>query len=282
MEVLKVISHYANIHMKLSDYVIEQLAILFHTYKSGRLWVILMNKYGSNEVYDQFGMPDIGKANGLRPSKTEYLSYWFRKLNGSPEIQSLLEDILNDHSDIINDARTFLQRDEIDVIQVDTKWKLVGKTVDNRQPIINNAHFKDIEQQVINEIDKAVVSIWIAMAWFTNKRIYTKLKEKLADDVDIRMIIYYDATNKKHGVNVKDFNTTFVKRAVRGGIMHDKFCIIDSQTVLTGSYNWSDNAEFKNDENVTVAIDPSLALKYSMEFKRLKKECKIVPDEEIQ
>lgn len=51
--------------------------------------------------------------------------------------------------------------------------------------------------------------------------------------------------------------------------MHNKFCVIDNQVVITGSYNWSDNAEFKNDENVTVEHDPKQATKYSVEYKRL-------------
>jgi len=51
--------------------------------------------------------------------------------------------------------------------------------------------------------------------------------------------------------------------------MHDKFCVIDNQIVITGSYNWSNNAEFKNDENVTIENDPDQATRYSEEFRRL-------------
>ena len=267
--------------MKLSSYVIEQLASLLHTYNTGKHWVMLMNKYGSNEVYDERGLPDIGKGDGLRPSKTVYLAYWFKRLNDTQNIQPLLEDILNENHDVVAEAKVLLQRDDFDAILIEDKWRIIGNAIDNRPPAINDAYFQKIEAQVIKEIDKAVVSIWIAMAWFTNERIYAKLKEKQSEDVDIRMLIYYDAINKKHGVNVKEFNTTFVKKAIRGGIMHDKFCIIDSQVVLTGSYNWSDNAEFKNDENITVTIDPSLAIKYSKEFKRLKNECIVLPIDEI-
>ncbi|MBN3583384.1 hypothetical protein JYB64_13380 [Algoriphagus aestuarii] len=35
---------------------------------------------------------------------------------------------------------------------------------------------------------------------------------------------------------------------------------MDNQIVITGSYNWSDNVEFKNDENITVENDPKQAL----------------------
>lgn len=166
----------------------------------------------------------------------------------------------------------------MEIANIDGDLVMVGNIVE--EPVVKNeAHFKNIEERVISALENAEVSIWIAMAWFTNERIYTKLKEKQLDGVDIRMIIYYDGINKKHGVNVKEFNTTFVKRAARGGIMHDKFCVIDTYAVITGSYNWSDNAEFKNDENIEVSLDRELALEFSKEFKRLKKECKIIfPD----
>jgi len=62
-----------------------------------------------------------------------------------------------------------------------------------------------------------------------------------------------------------------IRRGSRGGLMHDKFCVIDNQIVITGSYNWTDNAEFKNDENVTVQRDPSQATLYSEEYRRLTK-----------
>lgn len=52
--------------------------------------------------------------------------------------------------------------------------------------------------------------------------------------------------------------------------MHNKFCVIDNQKVLTGSYNWITNAESKNDENVLITIDNDTATKYSIEFRRLK------------
>ena len=55
----------------------------------------------------------------------------------------------------------------------------------------------------------------------------------------------------------------------RGGIMHHKFCVIDNQKVITGSYNWSDNAENKNDENAAVMYDNDRASDYSVTFREL-------------
>lgn len=51
--------------------------------------------------------------------------------------------------------------------------------------------------------------------------------------------------------------------------MHNKFCVIDNQKVITGSYNWSVNAENKNDENAAVMYDDERASDYSVEFRNL-------------
>ena len=44
-----------------------------------------------------------------------------------------------------------------------------------------------------------------------------------------------------------------VQRGTKGGILHDKFLIIDGKYVLTGSFNWTGNATQKNDENFVVS-----------------------------
>jgi hypothetical protein len=47
--------------------------------------------------------------------------------------------------------------------------------------------------------------------------------------------------------------------------MHHKFCVIDHRIVITGSYNWTNNAE-KNDENIVIVEDYTLALEYADAF----------------
>lgn len=58
-----------------------------------------------------------------------------------------------------------------------------------------------------------------------------------------------------------------IQRGSKGGILHHKFMIIDSQFVVTGSFNWTDNATAKNDENFVVLDDK--AARFQKEFDRL-------------
>ncbi len=58
-----------------------------------------------------------------------------------------------------------------------------------------------------------------------------------------------------------------IQRGTKGGILHDKFLVIDGTFVLTGSFNWTANATRKNDENFVVVDDQ--APKFEKEFERL-------------
>lgn len=50
---------------------------------------------------------------------------------------------------------------------------------------------------------------------------------------------------------------------------HNKFMVIDEQTVITGSYNFTNRAEKVNDENLLIITDATLGALYSAEFNRL-------------
>lgn len=52
-------------------------------------------------------------------------------------------------------------------------------------------------------------------------------------------------------------------------IMHNKVVIIDGQTVITGSFNFTRAAQEANDENVLIIEDSSLAGRYTEEFERI-------------
>lgn len=51
--------------------------------------------------------------------------------------------------------------------------------------------------------------------------------------------------------------------------MHHKVIIIDNDTVVTGSYNFSKQAETNNDENVLIVHDADIAAAFMKEFERL-------------
>jgi phosphatidylserine/phosphatidylglycerophosphate/cardiolipin synthase-like enzyme len=52
-------------------------------------------------------------------------------------------------------------------------------------------------------------------------------------------------------------------------IMHDKFVVVDGETVETGSFNYTASASSRNAENVIVLHEPAVAQRYGQEWDRL-------------
>lgn len=51
--------------------------------------------------------------------------------------------------------------------------------------------------------------------------------------------------------------------------MHHKFCVIDKEILLTGSYNWTKSAADRNQENLLVTEDKNTVKSYIKEFEKL-------------
>jgi phosphatidylserine/phosphatidylglycerophosphate/cardiolipin synthase-like enzyme len=60
-------------------------------------------------------------------------------------------------------------------------------------------------------------------------------------------------------------------------LMHHKVFIVDEQTVIFGSFNFSQNAENENDENLLIVDDVSLAQAFEAEFARVYEQAKNPP-----
>lgn len=55
-----------------------------------------------------------------------------------------------------------------------------------------------------------------------------------------------------------------------GDLLHHKFAVIDRKTVITGSHNWSNAANYHNDETLLIIQDnPTVAAHFDREFDRL-------------
>jgi phosphatidylserine/phosphatidylglycerophosphate/cardiolipin synthase-like enzyme len=53
------------------------------------------------------------------------------------------------------------------------------------------------------------------------------------------------------------------------GVLHNKVFIIDNETVVTGSYNPTNNGNENNDENMLVLHDKTIAASFLAEFSRI-------------
>ena len=266
--------------MELSDFAIIKL-VPFVTgdnnlsrQRKGPELVELFCSCGYRDIYDfnNGGLPKLSKDSYRNPSRSEYTKDRLLKLNGTDYLRTILEEIINtsdNKKDCISEMLKIITPENYTIQEIDGKYVVLGGRIVKKQEIKNNVSFLHIQDLILAEFDKAQVSISLAMAWFTNQVLADKLKEKQEQGIKIDIIIYDDGVNKKNAVNLDGLEVLKV-RGQRGGIMHNKFCVIDNQVVLQGSYNWSSNAEYKNDETIQVSEDPKLATKFSVEFRNLK------------
>ena len=116
--------------------------------------------------------------------------------------------------------------------------------------MIKHVSYK-IQNAIQIELFGAKKSIKIAVAWFTNELLFHPLVLKLQTGVSVEIILNDDNINKG-GESSLDF-TSFLEA---GGILrwntskqllHEKFCIIDDRVVISGSYNWTNKAEYNHE-----------------------------------
>jgi hypothetical protein len=133
-------------------------------------------------------------------------------------------------------------------------------------------YFNKIQNIISDLIEQSQIELKIAVAWFTNEYLFKIVLDKLKKGVRVTLIILDDETNNGHlSLNFQEFidsggNLFYSKHE---NPMHNKFCVIDSSVVFTGSYNWTYNAEYKNYENLVVFKNIQYALQYCLEFERI-------------
>ena len=60
-----------------------------------------------------------------------------------------------------------------------------------------------------------------------------------------------------------------VRQDTNFSFLHHKVIVIDERYVITGSLNFSDNANKSNNENVIIIDNPDIARLYTQEFERI-------------
>jgi len=132
----------------------------------------------------------------------------------------------------------------------------------------------DVRSIILKHLDQATKKIFVAVAWFTDTTLFNKLLELQDKGVSIEIIITKHEFNSQSRNNYKlvEKNGFFAEIGNDEQLMHMKFCIVDYDTVISGSANWSNRAFTVNNEEVTIVIgNPQRTNDFIEEFERLKK-----------
>jgi phosphatidylserine/phosphatidylglycerophosphate/cardiolipin synthase-like enzyme len=266
--------------MKLSDLTIDSIKEFISGDNgltpglSGPKILKLFNLVGFKDIYKY---QDGGMPNSV--SRNTYVFDRLMEINGTKEMKNLLE-IVFDPRHFANDTRKnideavakinpLIQQDGYRFENIDGRYRIIGANLPDEVEV--EIHFEDIQQQIIEQVKNAKFSIWVAVAWFTDKVLFDLLIEKKKEGLNIQIIVINDDINKTYG---QPYEQHFETRRVNPtgkyqNFMHHKFCVIDLRTVIHGSYNWTNKARW-NKETISVDVSRELAEKFATEFINLK------------
>ena len=141
---------------------------------------------------------------------------------------------------------------------------------------MEKAYFKNIRQNILEEINKANTEIQVAVCWFTNQELFDALCEKISSGVVVELIILNDyINNREDGLDFQKFidlgGNFYFGNSEKP--MHNKYCVIDKTVLINGSYNWTYYAENKNEENVIIHYEKQELIEaFDLDFERIKSQ----------
>lgn len=126
-----------------------------------------------------------------------------------------------------------------------------------------------VMSQILSEIRGAQNSIEFMIFAFSSEKMLDSILAKMEQGVKVRGIFDNRFRNSDWGKKVFEAlkaKGAEVKYDDMPNLVHHKVMIIDRKTVISGSYNFSQNAEKENDENILIIHSPRVAQKYNKEF----------------
>ena len=140
-------------------------------------------------------------------------------------------------------------------------------------------YLSGIRDMILSEIRRAKKQIKVAVAWFTNHELFDVLCQCVRDGLQVQLIIINDPINNwTGGLNFQKFvdlghergNSKLYFSEPDQQLLHHKFCLIDDEVLLNGSYNWTYYAESRNVENCVLhRKQVPLIERFVEEFERL-------------
>src|SRR5206468_7941378 len=124
--------------------------------------------------------------------------------------------------------------------------------------------------RIVQEINQTLSAIDIAMYSFTRDEIVDALIAAKNRGVTIRILVDSSQADGTGSDIVRLEASGFLLKRTKGGggggILHDKYAIFDGRLLVTGSYNWSTNAEENNDENAVFLRNMAVIAAFQTNF----------------
>jgi mitochondrial cardiolipin hydrolase len=128
---------------------------------------------------------------------------------------------------------------------------------------------------LINALNQAQSSIHVAIYSLTNARIVDALIAAKRRGLDVAVKTdKNESAEKGQAAMIAQLQAAGVPVQVstQSRLLHHKFAAIDGRRVVTGSFNWTENAERRNRENLVILECPEMAQAFNVEWDSIQSD----------
>jgi phosphatidylserine/phosphatidylglycerophosphate/cardiolipin synthase-like enzyme len=120
-------------------------------------------------------------------------------------------------------------------------------------------------------LEGAQESIYFLAYSFTSNQLGEIVRQQAEAGITIAGVMDDGQIRSNQGTEFDPFRQAKLDVRVDGieGLLHHKVFIVDESIVVLGSYNFSQSAEERNDENLMIIYNPVIARQFMIEFQRV-------------
>lgn len=129
----------------------------------------------------------------------------------------------------------------------------------------------NVQANFVELVNSAQQSIYFMAFSFTADEIGEAVRARAEDGVTVAGVMETEQVNSNIGTEFDPFSQAGLDVFRDGieGLMHHKVMVIDENIVIFGSYNFTNSAETRNDENLIVIYNKDIAAQFIAEFQRV-------------
>jgi len=137
------------------------------------------------------------------------------------------------------------------------------------------AHFSKIREIIIAQLENAEKDVLVAVAWLTDRALFDSLVSCQRRGVAVMLAVLDDCINRQSSIAWERLTALggqlhwLPEGTARAGSLHHKFCLIDNDTVINGSFNWTYRASSADENIIVIQGDAACAEQFHQAFLHL-------------
>jgi len=128
----------------------------------------------------------------------------------------------------------------------------------------------ECKNAIIHHIKQAKETVEICVFTISDNDISRQILASHKKGIRIKVITDDEKINDI-GSDIREMYDAGIPVRIDGtrSLMHNKFCVVDGEIIITGSYNWTNSAADRNFENILVNNNFKVVKSYQQEFEHL-------------